>query len=146
MISMKRFASKILSAGTALLLAVCFAGCAASVNTLENADAGSGKRLLNDRRIVTDSGTLDMATPLEVRTGTTPDGTVMRIQLELMNRTDEIGRVFYLVEWFDEQGMKIEVPSAWKQLNIQPAKIESVTAVAPNAAAKDFRISLKRSE
>lgn len=133
---------KVIALGSVVFLAAC----AASVNTIENADSGTGKQLLNDRRIVTDSGTLDMATPLEIRTGTTPDGTLMRIQLELMNRTDEIGRVFYFVEWFDEQGMKIAVPSVWKQLNIQPAKIESVTAVAPNAAARDFRISLKRSE
>lgn len=133
---------KVIALGSVVFLAAC----AASVNTIENADSGTGKQLLNDRRIVTDSGTLDMATPLEIRTGTTPDGTLMRIQLELMNRTDEIGRVFYFVEWFDEQGMKIAVPYVWKQLNIQPAKIESVTAVAPNAAARDFRISLKRSE
>lgn len=143
---MKRFTSKILLAGALLLAAFGFAACAASVNTIENADAGAGRQLLNDRRIVTDSGTTDMATPIEIRTGTTPDGTIMRIQLELMNRTRDVGRVFYLVEWFDGQGMKIEVPAVWKQLNIQPAKIESVTAVAPNAAAKDFRISLKRSE
>lgn len=143
---MKRLVSKARIAGIGFFAAVLLVGCAASVNTIENADAGAGKQLLNDRRIVSDSGTLDMATPLEVRTGTTPDGTIMRVQLELMNRTRDIGRVWYLVEWYDEQGLKIEVPAAWKQLNIQPAKIESVTAVAPNAAARDFRISLKRSE
>ena len=143
---MKRLVSKARIAGIGFFAAVLLVGCAASVNTIENADAGAGKQLLNDRRIVSDSGTLDMATPLEVRTGTTPDGTIMRVQLELMNRTQDIGRVWYLVEWYDEQGLKIEVPAAWKQLNIQPAKIESVTAVAPNAAARDFRISLKRSE
>ena len=143
---MKRLVSKARIAGIGFFAAVLLVGCAASVNTIENADAGAGKQLLNDRRIVSDSGTLDMATPLEVRTGTTPDGTIMRVQLELMNRTQDIGRVWYLVEWYDEHGLKIEVPAAWKQLNIQPAKIESVTAVAPNAAARDFRISLKRSE
>ncbi len=117
---------------------VCFSACAASVNVIERTGT-------QDRRIVSDAKTLEMATPLEIRTGTVSDN-VMCVQLELMNRTDEIGRVFCLVEWFDEQGMKVDVPSAWKQLNIQPSKIESITAVAPNAAARDFRISLKRSE
>lgn len=143
---MRRFPLKNIVVPTLLAVASFFVACTASVNTIENADAGAGKKLLNDRRVVTDSGTLDMATPIEIRTGTIPDGTIMRIQLELMNRTDEIGRLVYLVEWFDEQGMKIEVPASWKPLNIQPAKIESITAVAPNAAAADFRISLKRSE
>ncbi len=122
-----------LAAGTAFLSA-----CAASVNTIERTGT-------QDRRVVSDTATLEMATPLEIRTGTVSDN-VMCVQLELMNHTSEIGRVFCLVEWFDEQGMKMDVPAAWKQLNIQPSKIESITAVAPNAAARDFRISLKRSE
>lgn len=143
---MKRFPLNRFLMPMLLVGSLCFVACAASVNTIENADAGAGKTLLNDRRIVTDAGTLDMATPIEIRTGTTPDGTILRIQLELMNRTDEIGRLVYLVEWFDDAGMKIEVPATWKPLNIQPAKIESVAAVAPNPAAKDFRISLKRRE
>lgn len=118
--------------------AVFFSACAASVNTIERTGT-------QDRRIVTDSKTLKMATPLELRTGTVSDN-VMCVHLELMNHSSEIGRVVYLVEWFDEQGMKMEVPAAWKQLNIQPSKIESIKAVAPNAAARDFRISLKCSE
>ena len=117
---------------------VFFSACAASVNVVERTGT-------QDRRVVTDSKTLEMATPLEVRTGTVSDN-VMRVQFELMNHTSEIGRVVYLVEWFDEQGMKIDVPAAWNQLNIQPSKIESITAVAPNASARDFRISLKRCE
>jgi uncharacterized protein YcfL len=122
-----------LAAGTVFLSA-----CAASVNVIERTGA-------QDRRIVSDAKTLEMATPLEIRTGTVSDN-VMCVQLELMNHTSEIGRVFCLVEWFDEQGMKMDVPVAWRQLNIQPSKIESIKAVAPNAAARDFRISLKRSE
>lgn len=122
-----------LAAGTVFLSA-----CAASVNTIERTGT-------QDRRVVSDAATLEMATPLEIRTGTVSDN-VMCVQLELMNHTSEVGRVFCLVEWFDEQGMKMDVPAAWRQLNIQPSKIESIKAVAPNAAARDFRISLKRSE
>lgn len=129
-----------------LVLAFALSACAASVNTIENADAGAQKKLLNDRRVVTDGTTEDLAMPLEIRTGTTPDGSLMRIQIELMNRTNEVGRCLYLIEWMDADGMKIEVPTVWKQLNIQPAKIESVTAVAPNASARDFRISFKRND
>lgn len=143
---MKKQIFQLFAAALPLALAVGFSACAASVNTIENADAGAEKKLLNDRRIITDSGTVDKATPIEIRTGTTPDGAVLRIQLEVMNRTRDIGRLAYLVEWYDAQGLKIEVPTVWKPLVIQPAKIESITAVAPNAAAKDFRISLKRSE
>lgn len=143
---MKKRLSQILSSAALFSLSFGFSACAASVNTIENADSGAEKTLLNDRRVITDSGTIEMASPIEIRTGTTPDGTVMRIQLEVMNRTRDVGRLVYLIEWYDAQGMRIEVPSAWKPLSILPAKTESITAVAPNAAAKDFRISLKRSE
>ncbi len=122
-----------------------FSACAASVNTVENADAGTNKQLLSDKRIHTDSGTSDIAEPIEIRTSTTPSGT-MRIQVEFMNRTRDIGRVFYSIEWFDENGMKIETPQTWIPLIIPPAKMESLTAVAPNNSAKDFRLSLIRRE
>lgn len=138
--------SKIYCLAGLFALALSVVGCAPSVNTFENANAGAGRKLLNDRRIVTDGGTEKMAMPIEIREGTTPDGTLMRIQIELMNRTSEVGRCIYIIEWFDADGMKLEIPTVWKQLNIQPGKIESVTAVAPNAAARDFRISMRRKD
>ena len=142
---MKNITAKILISLAAGMLALCaFSACASSVNTIEKANPSAQKQLLNDRRIVTDSGTNNIAAPIEIRTGTTADGKNIKIQLEVMNRSRDIGRVSYLVEWFDESGMKIEIPSTWRPLTIPPAKIESITAVAPTANAKDFRISLQR--
>lgn len=130
----------------ALLSAFALSACSASVNTIEKANPEARPTLENDRRVVTDAGTRDMASLIGIRTGTTPDGSVLKIQLEVMNRTRDVGRLAWLVEWFDAQGMKIAVPAAWIPLAIAPAKIESIVAVAPNADAKDFRISLKRTE
>lgn len=138
---------KLQLAATALALVSAFAlgACSASVNTVEKAVPAAEKSLENDRRIVTDAGTRNMASLIEIRTAKTPAG-VLKIQLELMNRTRDVGRLAYCVEWFDGAGMKIGVPAAWIPLAIAPAKIESVVAVAPNSDAADFRISLKRSE
>ncbi len=132
-------------AGAAIAIAITACYSTPSVNTVENANAGAKKKLVSDKRIYTDSGTANIADPIEIRTGTTPAGT-LKIQVELMNSTSYVGRVFYLFEWFDEDGMKIEMPEVWNPLVIPPGKVESLTDVAPNDRAKDFRLSLIRRE
>ena len=69
------------------------------------------------------------------------------MQIEIENSdNDDVGRLSYRVEWFDAQGLKIEIPSAWIPLAVQPRKRETITLVAPVPAARDFRVSFKRSE
>lgn len=133
-------------AGTAAACAVALAACSPSVNTYENADAGAGATVIDDKRIITDWGTESFAYVSDIRTGTTPDGRLLRVQLEIVNATDDYARLVYTVEWFDAQGMKIAVPATWIPLSLLPAKHESLSFVAPNAAAKDFRVSLMRTE
>lgn len=141
---------KILKKTSAVLgaFAVCaLAACAPSVNTVENADAGANKSLMQDKRVVTDWGTEDFADIIEIRAGTTADGQNLRVQIEIENTdNDDVGRLSYHVEWFDAQGLKIEIPSAWIPLAVQPRKRETITLVAPVSAARDFRVSFKRSE
>lgn len=130
----------------ALAAAAAFVACSPSVNTIENADAGTHKTLLKDKRVITDWGTEDFADIIEIRTGTTPDGQNLRVQIEIENTDDDVGRIAYSVEWFDAQGLKIEIPSGWTPLAVQPRKRETITLVAPVPAAKDFRVSMMRSE
>ena len=141
-----RIKHRFLSVAAALVSALALSACSASVNTIEKANPEARPTLENDRRVVTDAGTRDMASLIEIRTGPPPDGSLLKIQLEVMNRTRSVGRLAWCVEWYDAQGMKIAVPASWIPLAIAPAKIESIVAVAPNADAKDFRISLKRAE
>lgn len=140
--------SAVLGAFAVCAFAVCaLAACAPSVNTVENADAGANKSLMQDKRVITDWGTEDFADIIEIRAGTTADGQNLRVQIEIENSdNDDVGRLSYRVEWFDAQGLKIEIPSAWIPLAVQPRKRETITLVAPVPAARDFRVSFKRSE
>lgn len=138
--------NRILLAALAGTLAIAFSACTPSVNTYENADAGTVKTVVKDKRIITDWGTEDYAYVTELRTGTTPDGQNLRIQVELVNCTDYVARIVYTVEWFDAQGLKIETPSTWIPLSILPEKHESVSFIAPTSNAKDFRVSFMRTE
>lgn len=143
--SLKQIVRTLAGTFTGTLALIALSACAPSVNTYENADAGTtAKQLVNDRRIKTDAGTNDIAAPIEIRTGTTPDGKNIKIQLEVMNRTRSAGRVSYLIEWFDAAGMKIDIAAAWKPITIPAGKIESISAIAPSEKAKDFRISITR--
>ena len=57
------------------------------------------------------------------------------------NVTNKARAFTYRVEWFDEHGMLIELPtSAARPRTIEGRESMMITAVAPTARAKDFRI------
>lgn len=145
---MRSIFAKIFVAALAGTLAVAFSACSSppSVNTYEDAESGTVKHVVRDKRIITDRGTEACAYVTELRTGTTPDGQLSVVQAELVNCTDYIARLVYTVEWFDAQGLKIETPSTWIPCSVLPGKHESLSFVAPTPAAKDFRISIMRTE
>jgi len=127
----------------AALVALGFSACSPSVNTYET--EGASRTVVRDKRVVTDWGTEDFANVVEIRTGTTTEG-IFRVQVELVNDDDDVGRVAYCVEWFDANGLKIGVNDVWIPLSIPPKKHETISLVAPNSSAKDFRISMMRTE
>lgn len=127
----------------ALLGLVC-AACSPSVNTYET--EGAARTVVRDKRVVTDWGTEDFANVVEIRTGTTADGQNLRVQVELVNEENEVGNIAYCVEWFDANGLKIALENVWIPLPIQPRKHETISLVAPNPNAKDFRLSMIRSK
>jgi uncharacterized protein YcfL len=128
--------------GTATLL--LSNGCA-TVNSVENAQPVAQKQMLADKRVITDSTLNRHVNILGVNTATGPGG-FLKIQVELQNRTTRVQSFTYRVEWFDENGMIIDLPTA----NATPRTIEgketlSITATAPTDRAKDFRIKFLES-
>ncbi len=98
--------------------------------------------MLPDKRIITDSTLNRRVNILGVNTATGPGG-FLKIQVELQNRTSSVQSFTYRIEWFDENGMIINQPTA----SAIPRTIEGkdtidITAVAPTDRAKDFRIKL----
>ena len=116
-------------------------GCS-SVNTVENADFGSGAKMVSDKRIITDDGLDDIAYIAGVNDSNSSAG-LLKIQVELVNRTQSARNFNYCFEWFDGDGMLIASPEPiWITSSIDAGESKYVSAVAPSAKARDFRLKL----
>lgn len=118
-----------------LLLAAC-----SSMNTLEPAQPVAQRTMLADKRVITDTGLYNRVRILGVNTATGPAG-FLKIQVEVENTTLSRQAFTYRVEWFDEQGMIINLPTTTAiPRTLEARETASITATAPTDRAKDFRI------
>ena len=127
--------------GTALLLG----GCGATMNTIEPAGTVAQRQMLSDRRLITDTGLHNHVQPIGINTVTGPGG-FLKIQIELQNTTGSAQKFTYRIEWFDENGMIINTPTAAAiPRSIEGGETLAITATAPTDRAKDFRIKFLES-
>lgn len=118
-----------------LLLAAC-----SSMNTLEPAQPVAQRTMLADKRVITDTSLYSRVRILGVNTATGPAG-FLKIQVEVENTTLSRQAFTYRVEWFDEQGMIINLPTTTAiPRTLEARETASITATAPTDRAKDFRI------
>lgn len=122
------------------LLAVV-TGCSTnSMNSVENAQKDGQRHMVADQRVLTAPNS--NITVVGVNSAMTPGG-VLKIQVELLNKTKSLQTFNYRFEWFDASGMQISYLST----AVIPAVIEGgeskfVQTVAPTPACKDFRLKL----
>ena len=127
-----------LTLASTLLLAV--SGCKTSVNSVENAQKSGQRQMVADQRAVTDRTLGNRVSIVGVNTAMTPGG-LLKVQVELLNKTRWRQGFSYHFEWFDENGMKLstltpaEIPSV-----IQGRESMFISSVAPTPAVKDFRV------
>ena len=125
-----------------VLLGISAAGCRTSMNTVERAQPVAQRQMMADKRVLTDAGLADSASFVGLNETTTPDG-LLKVQLEVLNRTHSLKHFSYRFEWFDQNGMLVNTPTS----TFIPRQIEGqeslfISAVAPNAVVKDFRVKL----
>jgi uncharacterized protein YcfL len=127
----------------ALFVAVlAAAGCHTPVNSVENAQKTGQRNMIADQRVVIDQSLNRSVNVVGVNTATTSGG-VLRVQVELLNRTKSLQRFAYTFEWFDANGMQINnVLSATIPDQIEGGESKFISGVAPTAACKDFRLKL----
>ncbi len=82
------------------------AGCHNPVNSVENAQKEGQRNMVSDQRVVTDMGLSKSVSVVGVNTAMTPGG-LLKVQVELLNRTKSFHRFSYRFEWFDLNGMQI---------------------------------------
>ncbi|HEY1789468.1 MAG TPA: YcfL family protein [Verrucomicrobiae bacterium] len=131
-----------------LLAAVAFAGCESSpsVNTVQNAQPVGQRNVIQDRRIITDKSFSHRVGVLAVNTVLTP-GDLLKVQVELLNRTGSIQRFSYSFEWFDLNGMQVaNTLSAVVPDQINPGESKFISGLAPSPVCRDFHLKLLRAK
>ena len=124
-------------AGVALL---AVAGCRTSMNTIENAQKEGQRQMISDSRVVTDGSLARKVSLVGVNQSMTPGG-LLKVQIELLNRTHSLKRFSYQFEWFDANGMLIEnVASPTVPDQIEGGESKFISSVAPAPNCKDFRV------
>jgi uncharacterized protein YcfL len=118
------------------------AGCHTPVNSVENAQKTGQRTMIADQRVIIDQSLNRSVNIVGVNTATTSGG-VLRVQVELLNRTKSLQRFAYTFEWFDVNGMQINnVLSATIPDQIEGGEDKFISGVAPTPACKDFRLKL----
>lgn len=74
----------------------------------------------------------------------TVSGNMLKIQVELQNRTNSYQDFHYTFDWFDVDGMLVSSPTGgWRPSGIQARESKSISAVAPTPDTVDFMLKLK---
>jgi uncharacterized protein YcfL len=131
-----------------LLAAGVLAGCQSdsSVNTVQNAQPVGHRNVIQDKRIITDRSFNRRVAVVALNTVVT-HGQLLKVQVELLNRTGSIQRFIYSFEWFDFDGMQVnntvtaDVPD-----QIDPRDSKFITAVAPSPMCRDFHLKLLQAQ
>ena len=114
-------------------------GCT-TVNTVENAQKEGQRQMVTDQRAITDASLGRKVSIVGVNQSMTPGG-LLKVQVELQNRTRSLQRFNYRFEWFDANGMQVTtVASALLPDQIEGKESKFIFGVAPNPNCKDFRV------
>jgi uncharacterized protein YcfL len=114
-------------------------GCT-TVNTVENAQKEGQRQMITDARAITDGSLARKVSIVGVNQAMTPGG-LLKIQVELLNRTRSLQRFNYRFEWFDANGMQVNnVISAVIPDQIEGKESKMISSIAPSPSCRDFRV------
>lgn len=115
-------------------------GCGStSVNTVEPADSTARREMLADQRVIADTSLAKAVRVVALNSATDQQG-FLKVQAELYNTTRKRRLFSYRVEWFDPNGMVINLPTAASiPMSLEARETKYITATAPTPTAKDFR-------
>ncbi len=118
-----------------------FTGCSStSVNSVEPAQTSAQRAMLSDKCVFNDRSLAKAVRVLGINTATDHGG-FLKIQIEVQNTTRSRKAFTYRIEWFDEQGILISLPTTVATpRSLEGRELADITATAPTVKAKDFRI------
>ncbi|MEO0586654.1 MAG: YcfL family protein [Planctomycetota bacterium] len=132
------------AASLALAVVVLAAGCASSVNTIENRDKAAVVQPVTDARIITDDYFDRRVAIVNVIEDRGAAGNRI-VEVEAVNTSNAYQRFRYQFTWFNPAGREVtSLNTTWVDESIAPGGRERLSSVAPNASAEDFRLEILR--
>lgn len=114
------------------------------MNTYENADKEGLPREVWVDRVDTGETLAKKAHVASVYE--TRHGDLMKIQVNLQNDSGRSIFVRYRVEWFDDEGFKVDSPTeSWNNVQISKGQRLALPAIATSPRAVNWRISIQES-
>lgn len=115
------------------------------VNTVEPADMTAIPQSIALKKVNFDPSLGAGALVVGAYEGRTPAG-ALRVQLQVTNHSSGSETDFmWKCEWFDGQAMSIPGQNPqWTKVILLPGQDTTISLVAPNAAANDWRVSMTR--
>jgi len=125
------------------LASIC--GCGTPMNSVERAQPAGQREMVDDKRVLTDASLDVRARIVGVNQAVTAGG-LLKVQVELFNKSRYQKRFNYLWEWFDQAGMQVTTPATDVLIPVVIEGKESrfISGVAPNPRCNDFRLKLIR--
>ncbi|MGE9292141.1 MAG: YcfL family protein [Puniceicoccales bacterium] len=123
------------------LLALVLSGCD-TVNTVERANPEMTPDYVAAKKVVTDPSLADIVS-IENVIQSTVSGNLLKIQVELKNKTNSYHRFLYRFQWFDKDGMQVtRAAPPWRTSQVEGRETVYVSGVSPSPNAADFRLEL----
>jgi uncharacterized protein YcfL len=120
--------------------ALALTGCSTTVNSVENAQKEGQRNMITDQRVISDASLSRKVSIVGVNTSMTPGG-LLKVQVEVENRTRSLQNFLYRFEWFDANGMQVNnIISASIPEQIQGQESKFIYSIAPNPSCRDFRV------
>ena len=123
-----------------MFICITFFSSCTTVNTVEREEPVGTKQVVTDKRVITDATLNKKVSIVGLNEAVTPGG-FLQLQIEILNRKNSMQEFTYKIEWFDENGMRVDTPaSVWVPRQIEGQETLSITATAPKQTARDFRV------
>lgn len=123
------------------LLALALAGCS-TVNTVERAEPEMTPDYIATKKVITDPSLADIVS-VENVIQSTVSGNLLKIQVELKNKTNDYHRFLYRFQWFTKDGMQVTTAAPpWRTSQVEGRETVYVSGVSPSPNAADFRLEL----
>lgn len=135
--------NRLLATSLLAALALFATGCATSVNTATRSEAQASPSLVNDKRVVTDQSLARKLSIVSINEGKA-SGNLLRVQATLRNNSSKPQTYLYKFDWISDEGMELSGPTGgWQTLRFEGKEERSVSAIATNPRAVDFRLKLR---